>query len=625
MNAVVLWVAVGFAVYSALVNLSYLVLTGLALADLTGYRRRLDFAGYDEWFLDPNSRGVSVLMPAYNEAATIVQSVHAMTSLRYPDLEVVVIDDGSADDTAGVLIEEFDMAEVPLVPGGTIPLRSTVLSTWVSRRGSHNLALVRKSNGGKADALNAGINHARKELVCMVDADSLLDPQALLNVARPFADDPGRVVAAGGVIRVANGSRVDRGRVTNLRMPRRWLARVQVVEYLRAFLIGRAGWSRLGGLLIISGAFGIFRKDVLLEAGGMATDCIGEDAELVVRLHRTLADSHTEAGVVFVPEPVAWTEVPATRRVLRLQRRRWHRGLAEILVRHRRMMLRPRYGVVGMITMPWFLLFELLSPVIEVLGLAYFFLLLVFLGLEQWGRQRPRPRQPSGPADHDHRLGAVLRVRDPGGTAGGGGLLPPLPRASRPLPGDLRRGRGERRLPPAERMVAPRRDLRGAPWTKPPLGRHAARRLRPDVNGGRPVAQVLSPVIARILALTLAMAVVAMLGVFLTNRSVQYLSEELQPAASANQDILADLGDLRSATREWVVGGRPSARDDYEEAEELLTAHLQTVSDLTTDDPELARLLVRQERAARDLGRTTTATSSSPDPAGPGTSTGGCS
>ncbi|HET7276493.1 MAG TPA: glycosyltransferase family 2 protein, partial [Dermatophilaceae bacterium] len=312
------------------------------------------------------------------------QSVHAMTSLRYPDLEVVVIDDGSADSTSEVLIAEFDMVEVPLVPGGHIPTKGSVLSTWVSRRGAHNLALVRKANGGKADALNAGINHARKELVCMVDADSLLDPQALLNVARPFADDPGRVVAAGGVVRVANGSRVDRGRVTNLRMPRRWLARVQVVEYLRAFLIGRAGWSRLGGLLIISGAFGIFRKDLLLEAGGMATDCIGEDAELVVRLHRTLAESRTSAEVVFVPEPVAWTEVPSTRRVLRVQRRRWHRGLAEIFVRHRGMLFRPRYGVIGMITMPWFLFFELLSPVVEVIGLVYFLLLLVFLGVEQW-------------------------------------------------------------------------------------------------------------------------------------------------------------------------------------------------------------------------------------------------
>jgi cellulose synthase/poly-beta-1,6-N-acetylglucosamine synthase-like glycosyltransferase len=384
MSTVTFWVAMGFAVYSALINLSYLVLTGLALADLTGYRRRLEYAGYDEWFLQPNSRGVSVLMPAHNEAANIVQSVHAMTSLRYPDLEVVVIDDGSADSTSEVLIAEFDMVEVPLVPGGHIPTKGSVLSTWVSRRGAHNLALVRKANGGKADALNAGINHARKELVCMVDADSLLDPQALLNVARPFADDPGRVVAAGGVVRVANGSRVDRGRVTNLRMPRRWLARVQVVEYLRAFLIGRAGWSRLGGLLIISGAFGIFRKDLLLEAGGMATDCIGEDAELVVRLHRTLAESRTSAEVVFVPEPVAWTEVPSTRRVLRVQRRRWHRGLAEIFVRHRRMLFRPRYGVIGMVTMPWFLFFELLSPVVEVVGLGYFLLLLVFLGVEQW-------------------------------------------------------------------------------------------------------------------------------------------------------------------------------------------------------------------------------------------------
>ena len=384
MNPLIFWLAMGFAVYSALINFSYLALTGLALADLSGYRRRLEYAGYDEWFLDPNSRGISVLMPAYNEEASIVQSVHAMTSLRYPDLEVVVIDDGSDDGTSDVLIDEFDMEEVPLVPGGTVPLRSQVLSTWVSRRGSHNLALVMKENGGKADALNAGINHARKELVCMVDADSLLDPQALLNVARPFADDPGRVVAVGGVVRVANGSRVDRGRVTNLRMPRRWLARIQVVEYLRAFLIGRAGWSRIGGLLIISGAFGVFRKDVLLEAGGMATDCIGEDAELVVRLHRSLADSRTAAEVVFVPEPVAWTEVPATRRVLRVQRRRWHRGLAEIFFRHRRMLFRPRYGVIGMITMPWFLFFELLSPVVEVIGLIYFFMLLVFLGVEQW-------------------------------------------------------------------------------------------------------------------------------------------------------------------------------------------------------------------------------------------------
>jgi cellulose synthase/poly-beta-1,6-N-acetylglucosamine synthase-like glycosyltransferase len=382
LQAIVWAFSLGFLLYSVLINGSFLVLTGLAMADLMAYRRRIDFAGFDDWFTEPHARGVSVLMPAYNESATIVQSVQAMTALRYPDFEVVVIDDGSRDDTVAKVVAEFDMVEVPLVPGGRIPTTGEVTGTWVSRKGAHNLALVTKANGGKADALNAGINHARKELVCMVDADSLLDPRALLDVARPFADDPGRVVATGGVVRVANGSRVERGRVAELKMPGGWLARIQVAEYLRAFLVGRAGWSRLGGLLIISGAFGLFRKDVLLEVDGLATDCIGEDAELVVRIHRMVGDQGRDAQVVFVPEPVAWTEVPEDRGVLRKQRRRWHRGLAEIFVRHRAMLLRPRYGVIGMVTMPWFLFFELLSPVVEVAGLVGLTFLLGSLAAE---------------------------------------------------------------------------------------------------------------------------------------------------------------------------------------------------------------------------------------------------
>ena len=382
LQALVWAISVGFLLYSVVINSSFLVLTGLALADLLVYRRRIDFAGFDDWFLDPHTRGVSVLMPAYNESATIVQSVQAMTALRYPDFEVVVIDDGSKDDTVAKMIAEFDMVAVPLVPGGQIATKGQVTGTWVSRKGAHNLALVTKANGGKADALNAGINHARKELVCMVDADSLLDPRALLDVARPFADDPGRVVATGGVVRVANGSRVERGRVAELRMPTGWLARIQVAEYLRAFLIGRAGWSRVGGLLIISGAFGLFRKDVLLEVDGLSTDCIGEDAELVVRIHRMVGDQRRDAHVVFVPEPVAWTEVPEDRNVLRKQRRRWHRGLAEIFVRHRGMLLRPRYGVIGMVTMPWFLFFELLAPLAEVAGLLCLAFLIAALLVE---------------------------------------------------------------------------------------------------------------------------------------------------------------------------------------------------------------------------------------------------
>ncbi len=384
LQAVVSGLTIGIAIYSVLINLSFLLLTGLAMGDLASYRRRLEYAGYDQWFLDPNSRGVSVLMPAYNESATIVQSVQAMISLRYPDFEVVVVDDGSSDDTLEKLIDEFDMAPVPLVPSGHIPMSGVVQQTYVSRRGAHNLALVAKSNGGKADALNAGINYSRKELVCMVDADSLLDPEALLNVARPFADNPGRVVAAGGVVRVANGSRVEHGRVTALQMPRGWLARIAVVEYLRAFLIGRSGWSRIGGLLIISGAFGVFRKDVLQAVEGMSVNSIGEDAELVVRIHRMLGDDDREGEVVFVPEPVAWTEVPEDRAVLRKQRRRWHRGLAEIFLRHKTMMFRPRYGVIGNLTMPWFFVFELCAPIVEVVGLLWFGLLMVLLLTGRW-------------------------------------------------------------------------------------------------------------------------------------------------------------------------------------------------------------------------------------------------
>ena len=374
-----------FIAYSVAINVSFIGLTLLAMLDFASYRRKIQFAAYDESFAEPLARGVTVLMPAYNEELTIVASVQAMTSLRYPDFEVVVIDDGSKDDTVRTMVAAFDMVEFPLAQAPLVPTKGEVGACYVSTRGSMNLLLVCKANGGKADALNVGINVARKELVCMVDADSLLDPDALLHVSRPFADDPERVIASGGVVRVANGSTISKGRVTKISMPSRWLPRVQVVEYLRAFLIGRAGWSAAGGLLIISGAFGMFRRDILFEVGGVATDCIGEDAELVVRLYRWMGDNDVDGRIVFVSEPVAWTEAPETLEVLRKQRSRWHRGLTEIFARHRSMLLRPRYGFIGMITMPWFLVFELLAPFIEVFGLVYFAVVMVLLSLGETG------------------------------------------------------------------------------------------------------------------------------------------------------------------------------------------------------------------------------------------------
>ncbi len=380
---VFIWILGAFFItYSVVINTSFAILTVLAVVSYNRYHRRLEFAAYDESFGDALARGVSVLMPAYNESATVVTSVNAMTSLRYPDFEVIVIDDGSKDDTVEKMVAAFEMVQVPLATSNAVDTVGEVLSTWVSRRGSMNLVLVCKRNGGKADALNVGINAARKELVCMVDADSLLDPEALLHVSRPFADDPDRVIASGGVVRIANGSKVNHGRVTQVEMPRKLLPRIQVVEYLRAFMIGRAGWSAAGGLLIISGAFGLFRRDVLRTVNGVEVGTIGEDAELVVRLHRWIGDHGIDAGVVFVSEPVAWTEAPDTVRVLSRQRRRWHRGLTEVFARHFSMMLRPRYGVIGMLTMPWFFVFELLAPFIELFGLFYLFVVLCLLGAE---------------------------------------------------------------------------------------------------------------------------------------------------------------------------------------------------------------------------------------------------
>jgi len=353
-----------FAYFVAL-NSGYLMLVCMAGLEFAKHLRRVPFAGADDMFRSPLTLPVSVIVPAYNEGAGIVAAVQAMTALRYPRYEIVVVDDGSTDDTFELLRNQFDLVEVPRVVPDEVPYRTQVLSVHVARGNPEALTVVRKTNGGKSDALNVGINLARHPLVCMVDADSVLDPDALLSVAKPFGDDPLRVAACGGVVRIANGCRVIGGRVVDVRMPRQWLVRVQVVEYLRAFLMGRTGWSRLGGLVVISGAFGIFRRDLVVKVGGMAYDTIGEDAELVVRLHHYLRERGEDYRVIFVAEPVSWSEAPSSLKVLGRQRRRWHRGIAEILSKHRRMIGNPRYGRIGLVALPYYVVFELLAPFVE--------------------------------------------------------------------------------------------------------------------------------------------------------------------------------------------------------------------------------------------------------------------
>jgi len=366
--------------YFLAINGVYLVLYVISFAEIADYVRREVFSGFSELFASNYAPPVSVVIPAYDEEATIVESVRSFLTLRYPLHEVVVVNDGSKDRTLEVLIDEFDLHE------SDQPIRlqletAEILGVFASP--SERLVVVDKLNGGKADALNAGICAARYTFVCCIDADIILEEDALLRVARPLIESS-EVAAVGGIVRVANGCEVESGRVVEVRTPKKAIANFQIVEYLRAFIAARTGWSVLNCLLIISGAFGMFRRQDLIISGGFATDTVGEDMELVTRMHRILREAGRKYKITFVPDPVAWTEVPETLRVLHRQRDRWHRGLIDTLLRHRKMLFNPRYGMGGLVGMPYYFLFEFLGPVVELLGYLAFAvgLLLGILNLE---------------------------------------------------------------------------------------------------------------------------------------------------------------------------------------------------------------------------------------------------
>jgi cellulose synthase/poly-beta-1,6-N-acetylglucosamine synthase-like glycosyltransferase len=364
MTVYVAFVSVYFVVF-ALFHAWLLVMAAVETRRHTG---RLRETSLRQTVRSPLTPPISILVPAFNEAAGIADSIRSLLALEYPSFEIVVISDGSNDETVERVIEVFDLEQVerPTPPFVSHePIRAVY-----APRGRLNLLLLDKENGGKADALNAGMNFAEYPLVCAIDADSVLEQDALVKAAIPFLDDPVRTVASGGLVRVANGCRVERGRVMEAGLPRTALPMFQVVEYLRAFFGARTGWSAVNGLLVVSGAFGLFRKDAVLAAGGWSTDTVGEDMELVVRLHQTLRDQGRPDRVVYVPDPVCWTEAPASARVLRRQRRRWQRGSAETVLMHAKMIGNPRYRAAGLLAMPALLLFELLGPLIELSGYA---------------------------------------------------------------------------------------------------------------------------------------------------------------------------------------------------------------------------------------------------------------
>ena len=352
--------------YFLVLNSVYLLLFLISLAEVLKFVRRTFFSDYRQIMQSDMTWPISVLNPAHNEEKTIVETVRSMLMINYGEFEIIVIDDGSNDGTLRRLIDAYELRRTDRPYKYSIPT-GQVRAVYGSL--AHpNLTVIDKEKGGKSDALNAGINLARYPLFCSIDGDSIIEDNALLRVVKPFMEKPIETVAAGGIVRIVNGCDVKDGRVTRIALSDRALPILQVVEYLRAFLTGRVGWSNLRSLLIISGAFGIYKKQEVLEIGGYTHGTDTEDLELVVRLHEHMRRKKQPYRVVFVPDPVCWTEAPESLSVLARQRNRWHRGLLQTLWQHKRMLFNPKYGNVGLFAFPYFVLFELLGPFIETFG-----------------------------------------------------------------------------------------------------------------------------------------------------------------------------------------------------------------------------------------------------------------
>jgi len=365
--------------YYLATNLAYLAMLIIALKTSARHQRRLESHRLS-WFKDaPMTPPITIIAPAHNEEASIRVSIRNLLELDYPHLEIIVVNDGSEDRTLEELREEFLLRRVRAV---YVPVTKSapVRGLYRSDADSRLVVVDKKAAGSKADAVNAGLNAATSPYVCIVDADSVLERDALLRIMVPILEDPKRVVAVGGIVRVLNGSEVRGGQLRRVRLPRKSIEAIQVIEYLRAFLIGREAWAQGNMLTIISGAFGLFRTDLVRAVGGYRANSIGEDLDLVARLHRHLREKRANYQIRFVPDPMCWTEVPSDFRSLGRQRARWQKGLLDVLWPNRDMLFRPRYGRIGCFALPYLWLFELFAPIMETLGITTI-LLAAFLGV----------------------------------------------------------------------------------------------------------------------------------------------------------------------------------------------------------------------------------------------------
>ncbi|KGX91100.1 glycosyltransferase [Pontibacillus halophilus JSM 076056 = DSM 19796] len=359
-----------FAMYYVLfINTLYFGIILFSFRNIFGIIKSTNYSKYRSLSGSKQVPPISILVPAYGEELTIIESVRSLLALHYPEHEVIVVNDGSPDDTVGVLVEEFNLTYYK--PSAMKDTIATAKVKGIYYNPSYpNLYVVDKENGGKADALNAGINLSNYELISSIDADSLLEQDALIRIARKYMENPEEYVAIGGNVRIANGCRIENGVVKEMNLPKKLLPMLQTVEYIKAFLGGRIGWSRVNGLIIVSGAFGVFRKDYVIKVGGYRGGYPGEDMNIIIKLHRYMLDNNLPYKIDFCPDAVCWTQAPDTFKILGSQRKRWGRGnLKNMLEEGIFMFMRPKYKIMGWITVPYNIIFETLSPYFRITGI----------------------------------------------------------------------------------------------------------------------------------------------------------------------------------------------------------------------------------------------------------------
>lgn len=362
-----------FLVYAIGIFGVYLWLAFLSAIELARNFYISKITHYDAIISSPLAPMITVIAPAYNESLTIVENIKALLALYYPSFEIIVVNDGSKDNTLQKAVEAFNLELVPYVIDYQIPSNEIVGIYKSQKKAFNNLTVINKVNGGKADALNAGINLAKGDYFISIDVDSIIDPYALQKLIKPFLEETDhKVIATGGVVRIANSCKIEDGQLIEINVPENFLARCQVIEYNRAFLMGRLAWSRLDGLLLISGALGIFDKEVAIASGGYFTKTVGEDMELVVRMRKHMAEKKIKYKVAYVSDPLCWTEAPTSLKVLGSQRNRWTRGTIDTIFLHRNIFFNRKYGFMGMVSHPFWVFFEWLAPFVEVIGILYF-------------------------------------------------------------------------------------------------------------------------------------------------------------------------------------------------------------------------------------------------------------